>query len=164
MILLIIQVKNVILGNLKLNEFFNIGCQFINFILLFIFMIDIKISDKKIFLFMKCLVYMGMIACIHNVILYFGEMFQTLGFMKGAYMVHIKSFFANRNQFAFFLYVAIIADLFLVEKENNKRYKFFLLIFLINLFFTMSRTGLATVTLLGVFYLIFTKKISNKIK
>lgn len=72
----------------------------------------------------------------------------------------IKSFFANRNQFAFFLYLGIIADFMVMKQNKNILYKLFLVIFGISLFSTGSRTGIALgILLIGIMFLV-----SNKIK
>ena len=120
LVLFIIQIKNIVMKEYQLMDIFNIGCQFLNVALLFVAMLNFKEEEKHISYFMKSMVVFGILACINNIILYFNEILQTLGFQKGANMVNIKSFFANRNQFAFFMYVAIIANIFLILKENKE--------------------------------------------
>ena len=128
LILLIVQIKNVINVEYKIMDFANIACQFVNILLLFIAIINIKSEEKFILYFMNAMVIFGILACINNVILYFDEILQTLGLQEGEFIVNIKSFFANRNQFAFFIYVAIIADLFMILKENKLTHKFILIL------------------------------------
>lgn len=164
LILFIIQIKNFISKDYQIMDFANIACQFLNVLLLFIAIINQKGEEKYISYFMKAMIIFGIISCIDNMILYFNEILQTLGFQKGAFMVHIKSFFANRNQFAFFMYVTIIADLFMILKENRLRYKLVLILFLINLFFTMSRTGLLATLIFAFIYFFTIEKISKKTK
>ena len=164
LVLFIIQIKNIIIKKYQLMDIFNIGCQFVNIVLLFITMMNVKIEEKNISHFMKAMVVFGILACINNVILYFNEILQTLGLQKGTYMVNIKSFFANRNQFAFFMYVAIIADLFIILKENKLSYKLILFLFFINLFFTMSRTGILAVGIFIFIYFLTIDKLNKKTK
>lgn len=164
LILLIIQIKNFIIKEYKIMDFANIACQFMNILLLFIAIMNSKSEEKNISYFMNAMVIFGVLSCINSMILYFDEMLQTLGLQKGAYMVNIKSFFANRNQFAFFMYVAIIADLFMILRENKLVYKFALVLFLINLFFTMSRTGILVVAIFVFIYFLTIDKINKKTK
>ena len=165
-ILFIIQIKNYFIGKYELLDFVNIICLFINILLLFIGMIDFKVEERKINTFMKMIVFMGVIACINNMILYFNEILQTLGITKIAGSINMKSFFANRNQFAFFLYIAIMSNIFVIlTQKNNLIYKFLMLLFFVNLFFSMSRTGmLVTGIFFGVYFLASDKiKFKNKI-
>ncbi|MBR3614684.1 MAG: O-antigen ligase family protein [Clostridia bacterium] len=164
LILFIIQIKNVILNDYKIMDFANIICQFINVLFLFICLINLKVDDEKIILFMKAIMYMAVLACINNMILYFGEILQMFGLRKGGYPADMKSFFANRNQFAFFLYVAIIAGIYTILKEDKIVYKVMLGLFVINLFFTMSRTGILVAGIFVFVYLLTFEKISKKNK
>lgn len=164
LILFIIQMGNFIIKDYKIMDFANIACQFVNVLLLFIALMNLKSDEKYISSFMKAMVIFGLISCVNNMILYFDEILQTLGFQKGAFMVHIKSFFANRNQFAFFMYVVIIADLFIILKENKLAYKLLLVLFFINLFFTMSRTGLLVIVIFAFIYFFSIDKINKKTK
>lgn len=163
-ILFAIQVYNFIVKDYKLMDFANIVCQFVNVLLLFIAILNYKSEEKSIAYFMNAMVVFGVIACINNVILYFNEILQTIGLQKGAYIVNIKSFFANRNQFAFFMYVAIIADLFMILKENKLSHKLILILFFINLFFTMSRTGIMAVAIFAFVYFLAIPNIKRKTK
>lgn len=163
-VLLIIQIKNFITGEYQIMDFANIACQFVNIFLLFIAVLNIKSEEKHISHFMNAIVIFGVLSCINNMILYFNEILQTLGLQKGAFMVNIKSFFANRNQFAFFMYVAIIADLFMILKENKLIHKLLLILFFVNLFFTMSRTGILAVGIFVCIYFLLTDKLNKKTK
>lgn len=164
LILFVIQIKNFIVKEYQIMDFANIACQFINVLLLFIAVMNIKGEEKWISYFMNAMVIFGVLACVNSMILYFDEMLQTLGLQKGAFMVNIKSFFANRNQFAFFMYVVIIADLFMILKENKVIHKLLLLLFLVNLFFTMSRTGILVVAIFAFIYFLTIDKINKKTK
>lgn len=163
-VLLIIQIKNFIIGEYQIMDFANIACQFVNIFLLFIAVLNIKSEEKHISHFMNAIVIFGVLSCINNMILYFNEILQTLGLQKGAFMVNIKSFFANRNQFAFFMYVTIIADLFMILKENKLIHKLLLVLFFVNLFFTMSRTGILAVVIFAFIYFLLTDKLNKKTK
>ena len=163
-VLFIIQIKNFIIGEYQIMDFANIACQFVNILLLFITVLNMKSEEKYISHFMNAMVIFGVLSCLNNMILYFDEILQTLGLQKGAFMVNIKSFFANRNQFAFFMYVAMIADLFMILKENKLIHKLLLILFFVNLFFTMSRTGILAVGIFVFIYFLLTDKLNKKTK
>ena len=92
LILFVIQIKNFIIGEYRLMDFANVICQFVNVLLLFIAILNMKSEEKYISYFMKAMVIFGVLSCINNMILYFNEILQTLGFQKGAFMVNIKSY------------------------------------------------------------------------
>lgn len=164
-ILIAVQgVSYITTGKLSFMDIMNIGCIFINLLLLVVGMLNIKVNEEHIYTFFKCIIYMGLAACLVNVILYFKEILITLGFVKSKEWVNIKSFFANRNQFAFFLYLGLIADFMIMQKSNKLIYKIVLPIFILNLILTMSRTGIMVVLIMFGLMFLFTDKISRKSK
>lgn len=157
-------VRFVVTKEKSFMDIINIGCIFINISLLIIPMLNMKCKEQYIFSFFKGIIYMALVACIVNVILYYREIAVTLGIIKTKEWVNIKSFFANRNQFAFFLYLSLIAEFFVMRKSNNLIYKILFPIFIVNLLLTMSRTGiLVAIILFGLMFL-FTDKISRRTK
>lgn len=164
-ILLIVQVCNFFTGNLSKMDIVNIGCIFANILFLFILMLNKKINEKDIYSFFKAIVYMALVSCIVNVLIYYKEILGFIGIgPKYSMVIKIKSFFANRNQFAFFLYVGIIADIILLKNENKKIYKILLPVFFISLIITMSRTGLLVGAILLVMLFFINDKMSLKTK
>lgn len=151
-------------GKLNFMDIMNIGCIFINILLLVIAMLNIKIKEEHIEYFYKCIIYMALASCLVNVILYFQEICITIGIQKSTKWVNIKSFFANRNQFAFFLYLGIIADFFIIQNSKKIIYRIALPIFLISLLLTMSRTGILVALILFGLIMLCTDKISKKTK
>ncbi|MBR3832380.1 MAG: O-antigen ligase family protein, partial [Mycoplasmataceae bacterium] len=152
-IFILSQIFRFIINDYKILDIANIICQFLNITFLYIFIGNFEIEKQYIKKFMKAILIFGVIACCWNIILYFKEILQMI--FGSAKYNSIKSFFANRNQFAFFLYIEIISNVFLMMQENKKIYKILLATFLLNLFFTMSRTGIA-VTLMFLFLSFFT--------
>ncbi len=155
-----VQACNFLSNEFEFMDILNIGCIFINIFLLYICILNIEIEEKDIYNFFKCIIFFTLVACIVNFILYYKDIYELL--IKGKYKwdVMIKSFFANRNQFAFILYVGIISDFIVMKHDKNILYKLFLLVFGISLLSTGSRTGvLLGVILVGIMFLV-----SNKIK
>lgn len=157
-------IRFVIVGEKSFMDIINIGCIFINILLLVIPMLNMKCKEEYIYNFFKGIIYMAVVACIINIILYYREIAVTLGIIKTGEWVNIKSFFANRNQFAFFLYLSLIAEIFVMQKSNKLIYKILFPIFIINLLLTMSRTGILVVIILFGLMFLLTDKISRKNK
>lgn len=163
-VLMCVQVYNFLSNKLNFMDILNIGCIFINIFILYICVLNLKIKQEHIYNFFKGIVFFTLIACIVNLALYYKDIYEL--FVNGKYKwnIMIKSFFANRNQFAFFLYLGIIADFMLIKNNKNILYKIFLLIFGINLFSTGSRTGIALGVMLSVIIFLTSSKIKLKTK
>jgi len=163
-IMFIIQIKNFIIDDFYFFDIVNIGFIFINIVLLYISMFNIKTKEEYINGFFKAIIYFGIFACLINLSLYIKEIMATIGIINLEERVNIKSFFANRNQFAFFLYIAIISTFFIMQNSNRKLYKIIFAVFFINLLLTMSRTGILAVLIFLILMFLFSDKASNKIK
>lgn len=164
-VLFLIQIKNFIIKDYRIMDFINVGCQFINILLFFIFTKNIKINEEKIDCFMKAIILMGLVACINNMILYYSEILNFFGILELKEKAkHMKSFFANRNQFAFFLYLAIVANMYVLNKNKNIFYKITFPILFLNIFFSMSRTGILIASMFLLIYIFMSDKISKKSK
>ncbi len=163
-ILFIIQIKNFVIDKFYFFDIVNIGCIFANIVLLYILMFNVKTKEEHINRFFKAIVYMGIFACFVNLCLYIKEILATIGIINLKERVNIKSFFANRNQFAFFLYISIISTFFVLEKLNKKNCKFILVIFFINLVLTMSRTGILVVLIFAFLMFLCSNKVSKNSK
>lgn len=162
-ILFFVQVYNFIIQEFKFMDILNIGCIFINIFMLYICMINIKSEEKTIYHFFKAIIFFTLVACIINFILYYKNILGIFGIGKYDIRVMIKSFFANRNQFAFILYLALISNIFILKKNKNIFYIFTLIMFLFNLYITMSRTGLLIgIILLGLLFLFSNIKLKIK--
>lgn len=166
---LIIQVINFFNHELKILDLANIICKFINIFLLYILIMGVNVEEKYINNFMKAIVLMGIIACIQNIILYYDDILGHFGLIEKAGALYpCKSFFPQKNPFAFFLYVSIISTILLLQKDSKIIYKIFLcsvlMLFLFNLILTFSRTGTAITILFIGLYFLATNKISKKAK
>lgn len=166
---LVVQIINYKSGNYNILDFANIACKFINIFLLYIIIMGLEIKEKYINWFMGLIVIMGLVACIYNMIFYYNDILANLGLIENVKTIYsCKSFFPQKNPFAFFLFSSIISTIFLLQKDSKfitKLILFLLLgIFGFNLVLTFSRTGTAiTIMFLGLFFL-FTNKINWKVK
>ncbi len=170
-ILFMVQVKNWLQHNFYWMDILNIGCMFVNIILFYIAVYDFKISEKNMVLFFKGIFWIGIVAVVWNCVLFYQEIGAELGFLKldnsNHYIKNIKGFFANRNSLAFFLYIAVMANAFIVNFEKNKRfYKISFFIFLFGIWCTHSKTGyvLAVGFLEGYLFLNDNYTIKKRIK
>lgn len=168
-ITLIIQVKNFFDGKFQIMDLANITCITLNIAMLFICVLSIiKVKQTSIYLFYIGIVLIGILACVVNFIIYSENMLTVFGINSEAQLVSIKSFFAHRNQFAFFLYFSIASTVILFLKSYKIRPKIVLsiifLFFLFNLITTASRTGLLCTGIFLTLFFITTNKIHKKTK
>ena len=166
----IVQLINYKSGNYYLLDILNIPCKFVNVLFLFIFLINMELDEKYIFNFMRLLILMGIVACIFNFIIFYKDILATLKIISiDGKIISAKSFFAQKNQFAYFLFTCIVSCFIMIvrsDKMKNKiLYAVLVFLFLFNMVFTTSRTGLViTIAFMGLFLLFNNKmKINTKI-
>lgn len=164
-VLCIIQFLNYKNGIFEKYDIINIGCIFLNILMLYIIFLNFEIEEKYIYAFFFLMVCLGLIACAVNLYLYKEEI---LTMFTQAKQISVKSFFAHRNQFAIFLYASIISNIILIlrnKKIINKILLFIPLIILgINLLLTTSRTGIFSTVLFLILFFITTSSIKFKYK
>lgn len=160
LILIIVQAKNYFLGNYEKLDFINIACIFINILMLYVAFTNLEIEEKYISIFFGGIVLLGLVACIVNVYLYKEEIITMFTTAK---QISVKSFFAHRNQFAIFLFVAIISNIILILNSNKKIIKALLflplIIFGVSIITTSSRTGIVSTALFIILFFITTNSI-----
>lgn len=158
--LLLVQKNNILSGNYELYDLFNIACIFINIKVLFVAFTTVKSKEKCMTWFFAGMVILGLVACAVNIYLYKE---QILTMFSNAKQISIKSFFGHRNQFAMYLYAAIISNIMLILRSNNKFIKALLFIPLIilgaSIITTSSRTGIASAALFVILFFITTNTI-----
>lgn len=139
-ILILSQGINLIRGlGVKFNDLVNIGAITCNISIFVILIGKIKIEEDSFIKFMKLILTLAMIACAYNLIVIIENIPNILN-ATNSYSVSLSSFFPNRNQFGLFLVIAILANMFILDKEKDKRYKISIIILIINLILSMSRT------------------------
>lgn len=166
----VVQYINYKNGTFLKMDLYNIACKVFNIFFLFIMCINLKCDEKAIYWFMRILVVFGIISCVFNFYLYGENILAQLNItgVEANKNIVAKSFFAQKNQFALFLYTAIIADVFLLIKDNKWYVKILLLailgFFVFNLIFTESRTGLIIVAAFLGLMIVFNDRVKLKIK
>ncbi len=167
----IVQYLNVKSGNYYLFDIFNIGCKFVNILFLFILLINMELDEKYIYNFMRCMVLFGIVSCVFNYIIYRDDILATLKIITiDTKIIEAKSFFAQKNQFAYVLFTCIVSTVILMARTPKTKSKLInilriifcilcILLFLFNMIFTQSRTGLVVTALFLGLYLVFTDRI-----
>lgn len=153
----------------EILDFANIACKFINILLLYVLVFSLKIEEKSLNIFMNCIVIMGIIACVQNMILYYDDILVHLKLLEVTEKAKkCKSFFAHKNQFALYLVTAIIAIVFLFQNKNKIWYKIYLgivfVLFWFNIILTFSRTGTAVALIFFALWFLLTNQIKFKFK
>jgi len=165
-ILFLVQIKNLIYNDFYIMDIFNIGCIFINIGLFYIIISELEINEKSICSFYKGIVWIGIVAVIWNLIIYFREILGGLGFLNLNSMIElegIKSFFPNRNTFAFFLFISTISNAFVINFDNDKKiYKYAFIIFWFGVLCTHSKTGYLLIMLFLEIYILLNNVYSIK--
>ncbi len=163
-IMFIIQIPNYKSGNYEIMDFANIICIAINIFLLFILLLNIQVNEDNIYSFFKGIIGLGILSCIVNIVLYHQEILGLFGINRDVSFFSIKSFFAHRNQFAIFLYISIISNIFMILKTGKKIYILTIIVFGINLIFTASRTGILCTVIFIFLFFVTTPKIKIRYK
>lgn len=160
-ILTISQLITLLISSFTIGiNFLDIINVFARFISVFIFLCipsKISISKNGFRRFMFLISILGLVASLYNMIINFKEILNILN-INNAYEMNFTSFYLNRNSFAQLLLFSIIANSFLYDKTQRKYKLVFFLIYLINIFVTLSRTVLACV----IIFLIISSVIYDK--
>lgn len=159
-VMVTVQKENYLSGNYETYDLINIACIFLNIFWLFIIFTNLKVEERSIKWFYIGMVLLGLVACAVNVYLYKEEIITMFTESR---QISVKSFFAHRNQFAIFLFAAIISNIMLILKANKKIVKALLfvplIIFGFSLITTSSRTGIATTAIFIILFFITTSSI-----
>ena len=163
-LLIISQIINLIRGlGIEFNDLVNIGSIVCNVVIFMLLIGTIKIEEDSFFKFMKLILIMAMIACAYNLIVIVGTLPQMIG-TDNTYNISLSSFFPNRNQFGLFLVIAILANMFIVDKDKDKKFKISMIILIVNLILTMSRTAMLAVILALIIKILMNGKTIQYIK
>lgn len=162
LILLMVQLYYYMFDQINIQDIMNVLSKYATVFIFIIIMFSVTMPKEDINKIFKFLLCIGLIACIYNFIFYFNEITNFLK-IQTSYSVNIKSFFANRNQFAQFLVISTIANTFLIKENKQLKYKISISILLLNILFTMSRTAiLVTFVFFAITYL-YNKNIRDKL-
>lgn len=133
-------------------------------ILIFILLVSkFSITKKDINQFLQRLVILGLFSVALNIILHFND-FSMIFVADNSYNLVFSSFFPNRNQFGIFMLIITISNTMLYKFNRENKYLVYGIIFIVNLFLSMSRTSMLGLFVFLVVF-IFNEYIKgNKIK
>lgn len=136
-------------------DYINVFARFIAITIFFCIPTIFSLPKSGIKQFMSLIVIFGLIACIYNFFINLKDIFNIFN-ITDTNSVNLSSFFSNRNSFAQYLFVCIIANTYLFVNKGSKLYMFFYIIFGLNMLATFSRTGtVSTIIFLVLFYLFY---------
>jgi len=152
-----------VLAGIKINtnDYINIFAKTLNFILYFEVMANVKVSKLQIQCFMRYFTLFAVVAIIYNFALNWTELLK-IQYITSSYVLELKSFFPNRNQFGAFLFISIIAHCYFCS--GKKIQKSNILIFtlqILSIVLTMSRGAILAC---AVFFVILYLQHSNNLK
>lgn len=134
---------------------------FVHFLSVYCFLSNKKSNEFDATKFFNYFLIFVMLACIYNIIKNFSLLF-SLSNISNKY-INISSFFTQRNAFGQLLFLGTIANVFLLIKTKNKKYIITLLIILLNLLFSFSRTAIFS-TIIFLFIVYYKKYMNLKYK
>lgn len=160
----IVQIFNYIKwSRIEIKDIANIFSCLAN-IYIFVYLCSkFEITKEEFIDFMKKIVIIGIISCIYNVIANWNDIINIVN-IKESYDVSISSFFPNRNQYAIFMLICIIANLYIIANKVSKKYIAIQILFIISIILTMSRNAILGLAILyGVYLCLNFKNINSKL-
>ena len=149
-------------NHFEIQDVANIFSVTINLFIYLFLCSKFEITKEDLLSFMKKMVILGLIACIYNIIVNWESIINILN-LEYSYSVSISSFFPNRNTYGMFLLIMIISTLYILINKRSKGYIALLIVFLINLIWTMSRNAMLGTGILVILFILFNgKDILNK--
>lgn len=116
-----------------------------------------SISREELNTFMFYLVFLGLIASVYNLAINFEGMLGIMS-INNPYAANFKSFYLGRNSFAQLLFFCMIANTIIFYSNNRIINWISYIVFGLNIFTTLSRTVIATVSIFFiVFFIIYFK-------
>lgn len=164
LICLCLPLINDVIQGIPINYFdpINSLIKIVNFFIFFTLMENTKIEEKSLLNFMRCIVFLSVVACLYSIIFEFNDIL-SIRYVTNTNALKIRSFFSNRNQYSAFLIVALTSNLY---SYQLKRTKVGILVFVLQLFCiltTFSRAALFSAIIIICLMFLQLKKSSKKI-
>lgn len=120
---------------------------------------DKYISKNFVSLFLKAIVFSGVIASLYAFVMQGNLILKIITTNSRVYYEAYKSFFTQRNVYAAFLFFCSIATIYLHGFYKQKKYLVYLIIFVFQIYLASSKASLAGVLIFIALYLyLVTKK------
>lgn len=153
-------VRNLFMGINNSFDTFNSVIKIINFVVLYVCVKNLRTSDEEINKYYFGLVIFSLIAILYSFVTEYDKIL-SIPSIANFNLIHITSFFINRNQFGFLLFHAVIATFLLMygrEKEKYKRMKIIMFILIVAMFLTFSRGAVASLVIFLFIFLLQKQK------
>lgn len=164
LLLVILQMFTLITNYLlsidtNIKDYINIVARGLNVYLFCAAIWNASVEETEIIKVLKYILFFIAIACIYNIIANYATILN-LRYITSSYQSGIKSFFVNRNQYGALLFIGVVVGHYYVAYNNATKSNISLIIlFMINMFLTMSRGAILAVI---VFYAyMYIKNIKN---
>lgn len=106
------------------------------------------LKKEDILIIMKVVFYVGIVAAVYAMIVQNKSWMSVLLGRERAVNAWIyRSFFGQRNVFAYFCFLSSVAGMYLLEMTHKKRYLFGIILLSFQIYITDSRTAMAAVLL-----------------
>ncbi|WP_379970600.1 O-antigen ligase family protein [Ectobacillus sp. sgz5001026] len=149
--------------NKYINDNINIIILPLYIIIFYSILHDKGVNKHDLCKFIKYFIVFMIIACVVNIIMNIHNITNFFSITTG-YEYNMASFFDNRNTFGIYLSYAIIGGVYVRGFEQKKYIDFVLVLLLMNLLLTLSRTAIiSTCVFLLSYYLIISKNIISKL-
>lgn len=135
-------------------DYLNIIIKAVNIFVFYGLFKNVSLSRETIIIFFELIIKFSIAACIYSFVVEFNKIISIPG-ISNTNLININSFFANRNQFASFLLLGILSNLFIIVNKKNRKYNYITMVIqFVFILFTFSRGVLFPIVVI-VFMLIF---------
>jgi len=162
-VILCIPLLNAFLSGVVINYFdpINAGVKIVNFFLFFVAVYSIKSNEKDFEKFMRIIVIISVMACLYSFFFEFEEIL-SIRYVTNTNALSIRSFFSNRNQYAMFLFIAFVANTYLIQISRTKLRVLVYVIQIIGVLTTFSRGALFSIVVMVSLLYIQSKNAKRK--
>lgn len=159
-------VRNIFNGTNNSFDTFNSVIKIVNFIVLYVCVKGLRTSDEEINKYYLGLVVFALIAILFSLVTEYDKIL-SIPSVDNFNLIHITSFFINRNQFGSLMLNGVIATFILMygrEKEKYRSMKIISFILILAMFLTFSRGAVFSLAIfLFTFMLLKQKTIQSRI-
>jgi hypothetical protein len=162
-IVLALPLLNDVLFSIPINYFdpINSLIKLANFVLFYVIIQNVSIDENHIARFMKVIVLVSMAACLFSLITEYHDIL-SIKTITNTNTLKIRSFFSNRNQYASFLVVAFVANVYLNQISKQRLCVITFALQIICILTTFSRSAFFCVIIIALLMLLQNKQAKNK--
>ena len=142
-IVLILPLVNDIVQGVTINFYdpINSLIKIVNFFIFYMLIENIEVNKEAVYRFVRAVVILSVIACLFSIFFEFDEIL-SIRYVSNTNTLRIRSFFSNRNQYAAFLVIGLIANLYSYQLKKQKRNILIFILQILCILSTFSRAAL----------------------